>query len=80
MLLGFVLGIIAGFVLFVGTYPFLGHSRNPLWQIAVFDGVVITAVGLFAYFFRKRSFFFRGLLAATAVLFLVNGLCGVSGK
>jgi Na+/H+-translocating membrane pyrophosphatase len=77
---GFLVGLVAGFILFVLTYPFEGSGRTPVWQVSTFDGVVIVIVGGLAYAFRKRSYFLRGIVISAAMLFIVNGLCGVNGR
>jgi len=78
-LLGFMVGSIAGFLLFVWTYPWNGSEQTPVWQISVFDGIVISTVGGLAYRFRKHSRFWQGIFISAALLFILNGLCGISG-
>jgi len=79
-MLGCVVGLVAGFILFACSYPFLGPATPNTWKVSVVDGIVITAVGLVAYRFRQKSAFLQGLMVSAAFLFIVNGLCGVSGK
>ena len=77
---GFLVGLATGFVLFVSTYPFEGSGHTPVWQISVFDGMVIVMVGGLACAFRKHSYFLRGIFISAGMLFIVNGICGVSGR
>lgn len=83
ILLGFIgllVGLIAGFVLFASSYPFLGPPTTPVWKVSIVDGLVISVVGVAAFRFRRRSSFIQGVLISSAILFIVNGLCGVSGR
>ena len=75
--LGFAIGVIGGFLLFVSTYGF-ENPPMPAWKASVLDGVVIAAVGTLAYVFRRRTYFLRGVLVSASLLFIVNGLCGVT--
>ena len=79
-ILGCAVGLIAGFVLFVCSYQFLGPPTSNTWKVSILDGIVITAVGLAAYRFRKKSAFLQGIIVSAALLFIVNGLCGISGR
>ena len=76
--LGFAIGVIGGFLLFASTYPFNSSGPMPVWKASVLDGVVIAAVGTLAYVFRRRTYFLRGVLVSASLLFIVNGLCGVT--
>jgi hypothetical protein len=76
---GFLVGLVAGVVLFVSTYPWDSSGTVRFWHISVFDGIVIATVGGLAYPFRKRSGFWQGVFISAAMLFIVNGLCGISG-
>jgi hypothetical protein len=77
---GFFVGIVAGFMLFVSSYPFLGPSTAKYWKVSLVDGLVIAAVGVVAYRFRKKSAFIQGILVSASFMFIVNGLCGISGR
>jgi len=78
---GATLGLFAGFFLFVWSYrPLSGLGNTPIWQVSLADGVLISVVGLAAFWFRKRSGFVQGICIAAAILFIVNGLCGLSGR
>src|SRR5579863_9370516 len=70
--LGIVVGLAAGLVLFISTYPFEGSGSTPIWQISAFDGIVIVLIGGLAYAFRKHSYFLRGILISAGLLFIVN--------
>jgi hypothetical protein len=75
---GVFVGLVAGIFLFVATYPWLGPANSQVWGIVLEDGSIIGALGAIAYYFRRRSPFFPGLLTALCVVFIVNGLCGVN--
>ena len=75
---GVLVGLIAGFFLFAATYPWLGPANTRIWPIVLQDGTIIVIVAGIAYYFRQKSPFFPGLLTALCVVFIVNGLCGVS--
>ena len=75
---GIFVGLVAGFFLFAATYPWLGSASTRIWPIILQDGVIIFIVGAIAYNFRHKSPFFPGLLTALSMVFIVNGLCGVS--
>ena len=84
ILLGFiggVFGLVAGFFLFVWSYrPFTGLGKTPVWQVSLMDGIIIAGTGGAAFLLRKKSAFLQGILISAALLFIVNGLCGISGK
>jgi hypothetical protein len=79
--LGCVVGLVGGFFLFASTYqPFTGLAGARAWEVPLVDGIVIALVGVAAFTFRKRSAFVQGILASAALLFVMNGLCGISTK
>ena len=77
--IGLLGGLFAGVVLFTATYPWDGSDKTPISRVAIVDGVVIVSVGAIAYGFRKKSSIAQGLLVGAAILFILNGLCGLGG-
>jgi hypothetical protein len=78
---GAALGLFAGFFLFVWSYrPLSGLGNTPVWQVSLADGGLISVVGLAAFWFRKKSGFVQGIFIAAVLVFIANGLCGLSGR
>jgi hypothetical protein len=77
---GLLVGLFGGFILFTTTYPWLaGGDRTSVVRIAIQDGIVFLCAGGIAYHFRKKSGIAQGLLVAAAILFILNGFCGLGG-
>lgn len=78
---GAVIGLVTGFFLFVATYkPFTGLGGTPVWQVCLMDGLIIMVVGALAFVFRRKTAFLQGILISAALLFVLNGFCGLSGR
>ena len=77
---GALVALIGGFALFAATYqPLTGLGNTPVWKISLMDGVIISAVGALAFVFRKKTAFLQGILISAALLFILNGFCGLGG-